>query len=127
MTDSVLKGKRILIVDDAAIIRIMLTKIFKKHDMEVVGQAGTGEEAIQLYSIVKPDLVTMDITMPGLDGVSTICEIISADPDAKIVVVSALGQQKKMQRALAAGARDYLLKPVKEDPIIQTMKRVFTS
>ncbi len=127
MSDEHLQGKTALIVDDAAIIRIMLTKVFSKHGIDVVGQATTGEEAIRLYGIKKPDLVTMDITMPGLDGIATIRSIIADDPTARIIVVSALGQQSKMQKSLAAGARDYIVKPIKEDPLMATVRRVLQS
>lgn len=124
MTEQELQGKTALVVDDAAIIRIMLNKVFSRNGVEVIGQAKTGEEAIELYKAERPDLVTMDITMPGLDGISTIQSIMSFDPTARIIVVSALGQQNKMQKSLAAGARDYLVKPIKEEQLMATVRRV---
>jgi two-component system chemotaxis response regulator CheY len=117
-------GKTALVVDDASIIRIMLANVFAKHGISLAGEAKTGQEALAAYQQRRPDFVTMDITMPGLDGISTIREIMRTDPRARIIVVSALGLQSKIQQALQAGARDYLVKPIREDALISAVRRV---
>lgn len=103
--------KRILIVDDSYLMREMLRDILAYHGYEVAGEAENGSEAIELYKELKPDLVTMDITMPGLDGIETVKGILSIDPDANIVMVSSAGHDEQVRKALQAGARDYVVKP----------------
>jgi two-component system chemotaxis response regulator CheY len=115
---------RILIVDDAAFMRNMLKDILTKNGHEVVGEAGSGEEAILKYKALHPDLVTMDIVMPGMDGIETTKKIISEDPSAKIVMCSALGQQQMVIDALQAGARDYIVKPFQPVMVMETIKKV---
>lgn len=118
------EGKTALIVDDATIVRLMLRKMLGRNGLVVVGEAEEGEEAIRLYEENKPDVVTMDITMPGMDGITATRRIVQKFPNAKIIMVSALGQESKVREAIAAGARDFIVKPLKEDRLISSIKRV---
>ena len=119
-----LQGRTVLIVDDATIIRLMLKKMFERNGLTIVGEAEDGEEAIKLFQTMHPDFVTMDITMPILDGISATKEIVANNPEAKIIMVSALGQESKVREAIAAGARDFIVKPLKEDRLISSVRRV---
>lgn len=98
-------AKTVLITDDTAFMRMTLRNVIEKNGYEVVGEAANGEEAITLYQELKPDLVTMDITMPKVDGITAIKEIMKIDPQAKIIVCSAMGQKPMVIEALSAGAR----------------------
>lgn len=104
-------AKTVLITDDTAFMRMTLRNVIEKNGYEVVGEAANGEEAITLYQELKPDLVTMDITMPKVDGITAIKEIMKIDPQAKIIVCSAMGQKPMVIEALSAGAKDFLVKP----------------
>ena len=116
--------KRILIVDDALFVRNRLKKIVDKMDFaEVVGEAGNGIEGVSLYKKLKPDLVTMDLVMPDSDGINAIEQIIKFDKDAKIVVISAIGQEMSVLEATEKGASDYIKKPFKEEDIYQTFEK----
>lgn len=121
-----LQGRTVLIVDDATIIRLMLKKMFERNGLTIVGEAEDGEEAIKLFQTMSPDFVTMDITMPILDGISATKQIVANNPGAKIIMVSALGQESKVREAIAAGARDFIVKPLKEDRLISSVRRVLT-
>lgn len=123
MADS-LDGKRVLIVDDATIIRLMLKKMMGKHGIVVAGEAVDGEEAVRMYDALNPDFVTMDITMPNLDGISATRNIVKKHPGARIIMVSALGQERKVKEAIAAGALDFIVKPLKEERLISSVRRV---
>lgn len=117
-------GSKILIVDDAAFMRMMIKDIVSKNDYEVVGEAQNGLEAIAMYEQFKPDIVTMDITMPEKDGISAVKDIMAIDPKAKIIMCSAMGQQSLVMEAIKAGARDFLVKPFKADRVIQALDKV---
>lgn len=119
-----LQGRTVLIVDDATIIRLMLKKMFERNGLTIVGEAQDGEEAIKLYQTMSPDFVTMDITMPIMDGISATKQIVATNPGARIIMVSALGQESKVREAIAAGARDFIVKPLKEDRLISSVRRV---
>lgn len=106
---------RILIVDDSTVMRKNLDIIFNENGHKVIGEAVDGKQAIDLYSELKPDLVTMDITMPKLSGVEAVEQIIKLDPSAKIIMISALNQKQMVFEALKNGARHYVIKPI--DPI----------
>lgn len=109
---------RIMIVDDSLMMRSTLRKILEKSGHEVVGEAVNGEQAIANYPTCQPDLVTMDITMPGLGGIETIKQLVAADPAANIIVVSSAGQKHVVFEALQSGAKNYILKPVSEDKLL---------
>ncbi|MFO7818981.1 MAG: response regulator [Halanaerobacter sp.] len=117
-------AKEILITDDANFMRTMLAKIVEDNGYEVVGKAENGEDAIQKYKEVEPDLVTMDITMPGMDGIEATKNIIEYDPDAKIVVCSAMGQKPMVLEAIEAGAKDFIVKPIKPDKVKETLEKL---
>jgi two-component system chemotaxis response regulator CheY len=117
-------GKKILIVDDAAIMRLMLKHLFENNDFEVVAEAQNGLEAVQLYAEHKPDLVTMDITMPDMDGITAVKEILKTDPNAKIIMCSAMGQVNKVKAAVLAGAKSFLVKPLQPERVLETVKKV---
>lgn len=114
---------RILIVDDAAFMRMMLKDILAKKGYDVCGEAGTGAEAVEMYQSLAPDLVTMDITMPIMDGVEAVRNIKKLDPDCKVLMVSAMGQQKLIVESLEAGALDFIVKPFQPDKVIETVER----
>jgi len=115
---------RILIVDDALMMRKMIGKIVEKAGHFVVDEATNGEQAIEMYQKHAPDVVTMDITMPGTDGIEALSRIIAYDKTAKIIMVSALGQQHKVMEALDNGAKSYILKPITEEKILAVIKQV---
>jgi two-component system chemotaxis response regulator CheY len=115
---------KILIVDDAAFMRMMLTDILEEKGFEIAGEAGDGEEALRQYKELKPDLVTMDIVMPEVGGIESIKEILKIDPEAKILVVSAMGQQALLKEALEAGAKGFVVKPFKPEKVIEEIENI---
>ena len=117
-------GKKILIVDDAAFMRMMLKDILTKNGYEVVGEAENGAKAVEKYGELKPDLVTMDITMPEMDGISALKNIRSIDSNAKVVMCSAMGQQAMVIEAIQAGAKDFIVKPFQADRVLEAVKKV---
>jgi two-component system chemotaxis response regulator CheY len=117
---------RILIVDDAKFMRITLTSILKKADHEIVGEAENGREAVELYRQLRPDLVTMDITMPEMSGLDAVKEIKKDFNDAKIIMCSAMGQQKMVVDAIEAGAKDFIVKPFDGSQVIDSVSRVLS-
>ncbi len=118
---------RILIVDDAAIMRLTIKGILEKNNVEVVGEADCGKEGIMKYKDLKPDIVTMDITMPDITGIEAVKEIIKYDKNAKIIMVSAMGQERFVMEAVKAGAKSFLVKPFKEEYMMQVINKVITS
>lgn len=117
-------GKKILIVDDAAFMRMMLKNILTQNGYEIAGEASNGLEAVTLYKELKPDLVTMDITMPEMDGITAVKEIKKLDPEAKIIMCSAMGQQAMVIESIQAGARDFVVKPFQPDRVLEAVKKV---
>ncbi len=120
--------KRVLVVDDALFMRNSIKGLLEKAGFEVCGEAATAPEAVEKYKELKPDLVTMDIIMPRideLDGVGAIRKIMEFDSDAKIVVVSAVGEDPIVKEAMAAGAKGFLVKPFKVDNLIETLNSIF--
>ncbi|WP_335871783.1 response regulator [Bacillus sp. 2205SS5-2] len=115
---------RVLIVDDAKFMRLTLSNMLKKGNIEVVGEAENGRQAIELYQELKPDVVTMDITMPEMSGLEALKVIISDFPDAKIIMCSAMGQQKMVVEAIEAGAKDFIVKPFDETRVNEAIRRV---
>lgn len=116
--------KNILIVDDAAFMRMMLTDILVEKGYKIVGEAENGEEAIRLYNELKPDLVTMDIVMPGISGIDSVRHILNENPEAKIIMISALGQKKLLSEAIAAGAKGFVVKPFMPDKVIEEVEKI---
>lgn len=116
-------GKTILIVDDAAFMRMMIKDILSKNGYEVLGEAQTGKEAVELYMKLKPDLVTMDITMPEMNGIDAVRAIKKLDPAARIIMCSAMGQQAMVIDAIQAGARDFIVKPFQPNRVIEAVQK----
>jgi two-component system chemotaxis response regulator CheY len=119
-------GTKVLIVDDAAFMRMMLRDILAKNGFEVVGEADNGKVAVQMYNELKPDVVTMDITMPEMDGIAAVKEIKSADPGAKVVMVSAMGQQAMVIEAIRSGAADFIVKPFQPDRVLEALGKALS-
>jgi two-component system chemotaxis response regulator CheY len=116
--------KKILIVDDAAFMRIMLKSILEGNGFEVIGEAENGVAAIMKYKMLQPDIVTMDITMPEMDGIEALKEIRMIDPNSKIVMITALGQDTYVRQAIMNGAKGFIVKPYKEEYVIETLNKL---
>lgn len=114
---------KILIVDDAVFMRTMLKNILNSFDYETL-EASDGYDAVKKYKDHKPDLVTMDITMPNMDGIEAVKKIMEIDPKAKIIMCSAMGQQPMVTEAIIAGAKDFIVKPFKPDRIEVAVERI---
>ena len=112
---------RVLVVDDAAFMRKMVTDALTKGGHEVVGEAGNGLEAVSQFQALKPDLLTLDITMPEKDGLAALADIMAADPSARVVMCSALGQESKVLEAIKLGAKDFVVKPFQPDRVIEAV------
>lgn len=110
---------RVLIADDATFMRTVLRKLLAKNGFEVVGEAENGKQAVAKYSELKPDIVTMDITMPEMDGLHAVKEIKKHHPEAKIIMCSAMGQSALVVEAIQAGAKDFIVKPFVEELVIE--------
>lgn len=113
---------KILLVDDAAFMRMRCAKLLTEQGYEV-DEAENGQEAVNKYQQIRPDLTLMDITMPVMDGIAATREIKSLDPEAKVVMVSALGQQTMVIEAIKAGAKDFVVKPFEPDKILSTVRK----
>jgi two-component system chemotaxis response regulator CheY len=116
--------KKILIVDDAAFIRFAIRTAVEKNGFEVVGEAENGSQGIKKYQELMPDIVTMDITMPDMSGLEALKAIIKFDPKARIVMLSAMGQEVMVREAVMNGAVSFIVKPFKEDHLIKTLNKV---
>lgn len=117
-------AKRILIVDDAAFMRMMIKDILTKNGFEIVGEADNGARAIEKYKEHTPDLVIMDITMPEVDGIAAVKEIKKINSDSKIIMCSAMGQQAMVIESIQAGARDFIVKPFQAERVVEAVKKV---
>ena len=117
---------RVLVVDDAIFMRKMISDILEGNGMEIVGEADTGALAVEKYKELKPDLVTMDIIMPEMNGIDAVRQIMSNDSQARIVMCSALGQQALVQDALTAGAKDFLIKPFNPSRVIEVVTKILS-
>ncbi len=115
---------RVLVVDDAAFLRMQLKQVFAKFGAEVVAEAGNGAECLEQYEVFHPDLVTMDITMPDMDGITALRLLKEKHPDAKVVMCSAMGQQEKLFESIQAGAFDFIVKPFSSDKIASIVKQL---
>jgi two-component system, chemotaxis family, chemotaxis protein CheY len=120
-------AKRILITDDALFMRVTLKNILTQHGYEVVGEATNGAEAVDLYRQLKPDAVTMDITMPEMDGIEAVTEICREDPNARIVMCTAMGQRSMVVDAIRAGARDFVVKPFQPDRVVEALTKLLAA
>lgn len=116
-----------LVVDDAAFMRMMLKGILAKGGHEVVGEAENGAIAVMKYKELKPDFVTMDITMPVMEGIEAVKHIKQSDPAARIIMCSAMGQQGMIVQAVQAGARDFIVKPFQEDRVLESIGKLLNA
>jgi two-component system chemotaxis response regulator CheY len=114
---------RILVVDDAAFMRKVLSDALTAGGHEVAGEAADGNEALERFPDVRPDLTTLDITMPDKDGLATLRELMTLDPDARVVIVSALGQESKVLEAIKLGARDFVVKPFDAERLLGAVEK----
>lgn len=116
---------KILVVDDAMFMRTMIKNLLKGHtQFEVIGEAENGRDAVQKYKELHPDIVTLDITMPEMDGLEALKEIMKIDPSAKVVICSAMGQQGMVLDAIKNGAKDFIVKPFQADRVIEALTKV---
>ena len=114
---------RVLVVDDAAFMRKMVSDALVKAGHEVVGEAANGVEAVASYQSLKPELTTLDITMPEKDGLAALGEIMRLDPSAKVIMCSALGQESKVLESIKLGARDFVVKPFKAERVAEAVAK----
>jgi len=117
-------AKNILIVDDAAFMRMMIKDILSKNGYTIAGEAENGKVAVDKYNEVKPDLVLMDITMPEMDGIQALKAIKGNDPNAQIIMCSAMGQQAMVIEAIQSGAKDFIVKPFQAERVLEAVKKV---
>jgi len=117
-------SKRILVVDDAAFMRMMMKDILTKNGYTVVGEAENGAKAIEKYKELKPDLVIMDITMPEVDGIQAVKGIKQIDENANIIMCSAMGQQAMVIESIQAGAKDFIVKPFQAERVLEAVRKV---
>ena len=116
--------KRILIADDARMMRRLIKNVLEARGYEVAGEAASGKEVIALYQALRPDLVTMDIVMPEIEGIDAIKQIMHSDPEAKIIVITSLGQKLLAEDAVSAGARAFLAKPFQPSELADVVKDI---
>jgi two-component system chemotaxis response regulator CheY len=114
---------RVLVVDDAAFMRKMVSDALTGGGHEIVGEAANGAEAVQRFQELRPDIMTLDITMPEKDGLAALKEIIAADPGAKVVMCSALGQESKVLESIKLGAKDFVVKPFQVDRVLSAVEK----
>ena len=120
-------ANRILITDDALFMRVTLKNILTQHGFEVVGEAQNGRESVEMYQTLKPDLVTMDITMPEMDGIAALKEIKSIDPDACVVMCTAMGQKNMVVEAIQSGAKDFIVKPFQPERVVEALNKLLAA
>ena len=116
--------KTVLIVDDSKFTRIKLKSMLEKNGYEVTGEAEDGRQAVDMCKELKPAIVTMDITMPEMDGLSSLKQIMDLNTGAKVVMISALGQKQKVLECIKAGAKDFIIKPFEPDKVVTVLNRV---
>ena len=117
-------AKSVLICDDAAFMRVMIKDILTKNGYNVVGEAENGNVAVDKYTELKPDLVLMDITMPEMDGIESLKAIRAKDPNACVIMCSAMGQQAMVIEAIQSGAKDFIVKPFQAERVLEAVKKV---
>ncbi len=115
-----------LLVDDAAIMRLRLREILEP-EFRVVAEAENGKDAVEIFPTCKPDFVTLDITMPQLNGMEALKQLLHAYPDAKVVIVSAVGQKQIVFEAISVGAKDFIIKPFEPERVLKSVRRLFAN
>lgn len=117
-------AKRILITDDAMFMRVTLKNILSQNGYEICGEAQNGVEAVKMYEDLKPDIVIMDITMPEMDGIQALKEIIALDANANVVMCTAMGQKRMVVEAIQAGAKDFIVKPFEPERVLEALGKL---
>ena len=117
-------AKNILICDDAAFMRMMIKDILTKNGYNIAGEAENGAKAVEKYNELKPDLVLMDITMPEMDGIQALNKIKETDPNASVIMCSAMGQQAMVIESIQSGAKDFIVKPFQADRVLEAVQKV---
>lgn len=117
-------AKNILICDDAAFMRMMIKDILTKNGYNIAGEAENGAKAVEKYNELKPDLVLMDITMPEMDGIEALKKIKAGDPNAMVIMCSAMGQQAMVIESIQSGAKDFIVKPFQQDRVLEAVRKV---
>lgn len=115
--------KKVLVVDDAAFMRLSIRNMLQDTGYEVVGEAENGREAVEKYVELKPDIVTMDITMPVMTGIEAVKAIIKIDPKATVIMLSAMGQEQMVKDAILSGAKSFIVKPFKAEILLKTVSQ----
>ena len=116
--------KTVLVVDDSDNMRMTIKALLERNGFQIVGESGDGASAIEKYKELKPDVVTMDVTMSGMDGMEAMKQIIEFDPEAKVVMVSAMGQDVYVKEAIIAGAKGYIVKPFSMQQLVETFGKL---
>ncbi len=124
MAEEQIPGGTILIVEDTKFMRLMLRDIFERNGYEVIGEAVNGKEGVEKYEELLPDLTTLDISMPEMDGIETLRAIMKIDPAAKVVMVSAMGYKDKIMDAVKSGAKDFIIKPFEEKKVLSVVQNI---
>ncbi len=119
--------KKVLIVDDASVARLMIKRILTQNGFTIIGEAINGKDALVKYKELKPDIVTMDMIMPEADGIQATKDIIAFDENAKVVIVSGIDQKEMLAQAINAGASSYIVKPFESDRVISTLNEVLNN
>ncbi len=119
--------KKVLIVDDASVVRLMIRKILTQNGFTIIGEATNGKDALVKYKELKPDVVTMDMIMPEADGIQATKDILAFDKNAKVVIVSGIYQKEMLAQAINAGASSYIVKPFESDRVISTLNEVLNN
>ena len=117
---------RVLVVDDAAFMRKVVSDALAAGGHEVIGQAGNGTEAVTQFTELRPELITLDITMPEKDGLQALSEIMTIDPGARVLMCSALGQESKVIESIKLGAKDFVVKPFQPDRLLEAVGKALT-
>lgn len=112
---------RIMIVDDASFMRLSIRRMLEKYEFEIVAEAVDGRDAVEKFKAHKPDLITMDVTMPNMTGIEALKEIRKLDTDVKIVMVTAMGQETLIREAVISGANSFIVKPFKEEKLVEVL------
>ena len=119
-------GQTVLVCDDAIFMRTMITDILTQAGYEVIGEAESGAQAVERYRELRPNMVTMDIVMPDMGGIDAVREIIKIDPEARILMCSAMGQQALVVEAIQAGAKDFVVKPFQPSRVLEAVQRLLS-
>ncbi len=119
-------GQTVLVCDDAIFMRTMITDILTQAGYEVVGEAESGAQAVERYRELRPNMVTMDIVMPDMGGIDAVREIVKIDPEARILMCSAMGQQALVVEAIQAGAKDFVVKPFQPSRVLEAVQRLLS-